>query len=402
MATERAPDLQAATAGRIHSFDILRGFALLGMIVVHFHDKSTDPGGIDEAVRIAIFRLVETKSHGTFTLLFGAGFAILLRRAEAVGRPITGFYLRRLAVLALFGFAADAFFGFAVLLVYAAWGVPLLVIRRWSTRTLIVTAILAAASLALYYLVYNAMVGPAGIEAAQKARFAVADSITGAVDAAEAQGSYLVLLQARLNHMAWFYSQPFFFVPGGTLALFIAGLLLVRHGVFERPLEHQRLLGALAAFGFTSWVTADWVLPRLFGIQAVFGLIRDQWLMFTYVSLALWALAVRPALVPRLRFCANAGRLALTNYLVQIAVIDLLFSGYALGLGEIRPIWGLPLALTLFAVQAVYSTVWLEHFRFGPAEWLWRSLTYGAAQPMRRAVQAAAVSVFAAMVSTHS
>ena len=63
-------------AQRIHTLDILRGFALLGMFVVHFHVNSTDPGGFDEAVRLFVWRLVETKSHGTFALLFGAGFAI--------------------------------------------------------------------------------------------------------------------------------------------------------------------------------------------------------------------------------------------------------------------------------------------------------------------------------------
>ena len=128
------------TDKRIASLDILRGFALLGMFVVHFHDHSTDPGGIDDVIRTFIWRFVESKSHGTFALLFGAGFAIQLRRAEARGAPFASLYLRRLAVLAAFGFAAHAFFGFNVLLGYAVWGVPLLLIRRWSTRTLLIVA----------------------------------------------------------------------------------------------------------------------------------------------------------------------------------------------------------------------------------------------------------------------
>jgi uncharacterized protein len=124
------------------------------------------------------------------------------------------------------------------------------------------------------------------------------------------------------------------------------------------------------------------------------GLLRDQWLMFTYVSVAVWLLAARPALVPRLWPFANAGRMALTNYLIQIAAIDLLFSGYALGLGTIRPLVGPVMALTLFAAEAAFSTLWLKRFRFGPAEWLWRSLTYGRKQPMRvSAVQSVASSV---------
>ena len=122
------------------------------MFVVHFHARSTEPGGLDDLLRTLIWRLVESKSHGTFALLFGAGFAIQLRRAESRNRPFTAIYLRRLAVLALFGVAAHAFLGFNVLLGYAVWGVPLLLIRKWSTRALVVTACLSAASVGLYHL----------------------------------------------------------------------------------------------------------------------------------------------------------------------------------------------------------------------------------------------------------
>ena len=76
--------------------------------------------------------------------------------------------------------------------------------------------------------------------------------------------------------------------------------------------------------------------------------------------------------------------MALTNYLLQIAALDLLFSGYALGLGQIRPLYVPAAALACFAAEAVFSTIWLRNFRFGPAEWLWRSLTYGQLQPLGR------------------
>ena len=76
--------------------------------------------------------------------------------------------------------------------------------------------------------------------------------------------------------------------------------------------------------------------------------------------------------------------MALTNYLLQIATLDLLFSGYALGLGKIRPVFGFAAALACFGAEAAFSTIWLKHFHFGPAEWLWRSLAYGERQPMRR------------------
>jgi uncharacterized protein len=375
------------TVERIHSLDILRGFALLGMFVVHFHARSTEPGGIDDLVRTLVWRLVEGKSHGTFALLFGAGFAIQLRRAEARGAPFASMYLRRLGVLALFGLAAHAFFGYNVLLGYAVWGLPLLAIRKWSTSALIVAALFSAVSVALYHQTANWVLalsaGPDAVTVAAAARRALAVSVNGALSAAADQNSYSVLLAARLRHMAWFYTQPFFFMPGATLALFISGLLMVRHGVFERPLAHRRLLATMAVFGLTCWLVDNWVVPR-WSVDLSLGIFRDQWLMFAYVSGALLLMATRPGLVRSLRPIANAGRMALTNYLIQIAALDLLFSGYALGLDTIRPVLGLGSALAFFAVEVAFSSGWLRHFRFGPAEWLWRSLTYGRWQPLGR------------------
>ena len=381
---------QGPVAGdRILSLDILRGLALFGMFVVHFHARSTEPGGLEDLLRTLIWRLVESKSHGTFALLFGAGFAIQLRTAERRNRPFTAIYLRRLAVLLLFGVAAHAFFGFNVLVGYAVWGVPLLLIRKWSTRALIVTAGLSMASVGLYHLAYQRYLlrhgGPAAIEAAYESARAVASTVNGARALAERQDSYAALIAARLAHMAWFYRQPFFFMPGATLTLFLTGVLLVRHGVFENPLAHSRVLAFLAAFGLVSWLAANWLLERG-GPDLLFLVFHDQWLAFTYVSVALFLLARWPSLIGHLAPVGTAGRMALTNYLLQIATLDLLFSGYAIGLGQIRPVAGFSLALACFGIEVGFSTLWLARFQFGPGEWLWRTLTYGHMPPLRRPI----------------
>src|SRR5687767_9133817 len=128
---------------RLETLDILRGFALFGMIIVHFHqrfrlttaDIQLTPG--EDLVGGIVWMGMEQKSMAVFALLFGAGSAILLRRAELQGKPLTGFYLRRLAVLAVIGLLVEIFTGFSVLVHYAIWGVPLLLIRNWSTRSLI-------------------------------------------------------------------------------------------------------------------------------------------------------------------------------------------------------------------------------------------------------------------------
>lgn len=386
LAAEELP-LAPSVADRIQSLDILRGLALLGMFVVHFHSRSTEPGGLDDILRTLIWRLVESKAHGTFALLFGAGFAIQLGRAERRNRQFSAIYLRRLAVLALFGIAAHSLFGFNVLVGYAIWGVPLLLIRKWSTRALVVTACLSAASVGLYHLAYQRYLslhgGAQAIEAAYETARVTAETVNGARRLAERQESYTILLAARLSHMAWFYRQPFFFMPGATLALFITGMLLVRHGLFENPLSHSRALGLLAAFGFIAWLASNWLL-ELWQLDPLFLILHDQWLTFTYVSVALLLLARWPGLIGRLALVANAGRMALTNYLLQIAALDLLFSGYGVGLGQIRPVTGFVVAIACFAAEAVMSTAWLARFQFGPAEWVWRGLTYGQMPPLRR------------------
>ena len=270
---------------------------------------------------------------------------------------------------------------------YAVWGVPLLLIRKWSTRALIVTASLSMASVGLYHLAYQRYLfrhgGPAAIEAAYESARAVASTVNGARALAERQDSYAALIAARLAHMAWFYRQPFFFMPGATLTLFLTGVLLVRHGVFENPLAHSRVLTFLGAFGLVSWLAANWLLERG-GPDLLFLVFHDQWLALTYVSVALFLLARWPSLIGRLAPVGNAGRMALTNYLLQIATLDLLFSGYAIGLGRIRPAAGFALALACFGIEVGLSTVWLARFQFGPAEWLWRALTYGHMPPSRR------------------
>jgi uncharacterized protein len=121
-------------------------------------------------------------------------------------------------------------------------------------------------------------------------------------------------------------------------------------------------------------------------VEPLFLIFRDQWLTFTYMSVALFLLASWPGLASRLAPIANAGRMALTNYLLQIAALDLLFSGYAIGLGQIRPVTGFLLALLCFACEVVLSTLWIRRFQFGPAEWLWRALTYGHRPPLRRPI----------------
>ena len=395
---DRAAD---PAARRIATLDVLRGFALLGMILVHFHQKTALPAsGPEELIGWVTWVGVEQKAWATFAFLFGVGFAVLLRRAESRGAPFVALYLRRLVALALFGVVAQVAFGFHILLEYAMWGVPLLLVRRWPTRSLVALAVLCALAGTIYSVASEsrdrATVGPRGAEAAAKERTAAAAARWKSLKAAEeTETSYAIVVAARLRHAAWMYSRPEVLVPGTNFVLFLVGLLALRRGVFDEPRRHVRLIAGATTFGLVSWA-ASWLLldglPGHFAVRDVrvplrsgLGLVADHWLALTYVGAIVLLLAYRPAWTRRLAAFAWAGRMALTNYFVQIVLLDWLTSAYGVGL-ELRPLLYVVGTLLLFALEVVLSRIWLARFRFGPLEWLWRSLTYGHPQPMRPVV----------------
>ncbi len=391
--TPTAPGIAAApldAAERLHAIDILRGLALFGMILVHFHQKMRlEVTGIEDLIPWGVWVGVEQKAWGTFAFLFGVGFAILLRRLEARQAPVVPIYLRRLATLAGFGIIAEVGFGFTILFAYAAWGVALLVLRKWSTRTLLISAALAAclkpviAEGSALYAAWSGAAPPASTTAVWYQ----------AVEAATHQTSYLTLLAARWDlfvatHPATWQDL----LPDVNLALFILGLLAVRHGILDQPKRHVRTIVGWMIFGAFSWGAAWLVLrniptPSIPGadwpIAYGFGLVQDQWLCFTYIGAVVLLLAYRPIWTVRLRAFGWTGRMALTNYMFQAAALDVLSSGYGFGL-RLRPYLYVVAAVLLFSVEVLFSGAWLTRFRFGPLEWVWRTLTYARPQPLRR------------------
>ena len=389
-----------AERDRIQVLDVLRGIALLGMFLVHFSDFSTGGNRADELYRSAVYLFFEERFWATFGILFGVGFAIQLRRADARGDAFVARYLRRLATLAAFGFAAHAFFGFNVLLGYAVWGVALLLFRRWSVRALVLATVLSAMSWHVYGITRASIVattrGEQAVRAQAASNAAASRAFNEANRKAQQSTSYRAVLAARLQHMRWFYAQRFSYLPVNTLTLFLLGFLGLRLGLFDAPERHRRLIASIAVFGVVSWATAWWVIPALpprtgpgfvggmilTSAQYGFGLVRTMWLAFAYIGAVLLLVAHNRAWLGRLAAFAWTGRMALTNYMIQIAILDLTFSKYALGL-SVTPLVGLTMAIALFVADALASRWWLARFRYGPFEWLWRSATYARWQPWR-------------------
>jgi uncharacterized protein len=160
-----------------------------------------------------------------------------------------------------------------------------------------------------------------------------------------------------------------------------------RAGLLRRPKDHRRLLwivllAGTAIGGCASLATA---LAQSAGRPSpvpgnLADLVAILPLAFAYAAAVL--LWVTPSMAAPF---AALGRMALTNYLAQSIVLTFVFYGYGLALfARVGPAAAFALACALYAVQTEISVLWLRHYRFGPVEWLWRSLTYGARQPFQQ------------------
>jgi uncharacterized protein len=399
VATLPAPPPAPVAAGeRLHTLDILRGLALFGMILVHFHQKMRlEASGLEDLVAWGVWVLVEQKAWGIFAFLFGVGFAVLLRRLEARGVPIVAIYLRRLAALAVLGVVAEVGFGFSILLAYAVWGLALLLIRRWSTPALLATA--AAAAMARPVVAELTALYAWWIRAGPS--LPRSDSLRRAAEAAAEHAGYLTLLSARWSLFVGGLPRGWRdLLPDTNLALFCLGLLAVRHRILDEPRRHQRVIVGWMVFGALSW-GAWWLalrdlselpVPGTVGpVSEGLGLVREQWLCLTYIGAVVLLLAHRPAWMDRLAVVGRAGRMALTNYMLQVVVLDALASAYGWKL-RLRPYAYVAAAALLFAAEMALSSLWLARYRFGPLEWLWRTVTYARPQPLRRAAQSGSPS----------
>jgi uncharacterized protein len=279
--------------------------------------------------------------------------------------------------------------GFTILLDYAIWGVALFLVRNWSTRALLVLAVVAAMATTIVSITRQAVtisrLGPERAAVAAQARQQRASERWQLVRNAETTGSYSEAVRARWSHTRWQYLRWEVFIPSSNLVLFILGLLAIRHGVFDDPLGKKRMIVTAMLIGLMSWGAAWWLLPKLpadatiNGVRIPFrfgmGIVSDQWLAITYIGAATLLLAHFPGAVRRLSLFGVAGRMALTNYVIQAALISWLAFGYGLSL-QVRPYFVVLWTVGLFTALAVFSKLWLSRFAYGPLERIWRSLTY--------------------------
>ncbi|MCS3745167.1 uncharacterized protein FHY18_000697 [Xanthomonas arboricola] len=401
--------LPIAATERIVVLDVLRGFALLGILLMNIEAfvgpldlalSGVEPHwhGADRVADALVYIFVQGKFYPLFSMLFGMGFAVMAQRAERAGRGFFGMYLRRTAGLLVIGLAhAVLLWSGDVLVTYALLAVLLLGARNAPTVTLpwlAALVYLCAPALVLLYGVAGAMMQAAPASAVDW-KSAMADVAQQAVANVQAQraalghGTYLQATAQRWHDLREAMSGLSINGPA-MLGMFLLGSWFVRSGAIAAPERFPRLFrvlryGALPlglGVMLLSYAVEPWMDPARLSMR-LSGAFALALVAGPLMSLGYAAWVVRFA--SHLAWLAPAGRMALSNYLLQSLLCSWIFYGYGLGYFEQLPrLWQLPFAVGLFALQVVASQAWLHWFRFGPVEWVWRSATYLRVPPMRR------------------
>ena len=420
-------DMQAKLAPvggreRVEVMDVLRGFALLGILLMNIEGfvgplmesvtgVNARFSGADRWMDAVIYIFVQGKFITLFSLLFGMGFAMMLERANATGTTGTMLYARRLLALLVIGLVhAILIWSGDILLTYTLLGfVLLLCFRRTPVSRLPKWGI---ALYALPLLLTFAMAGfatlaqqdPQASAEIQKGMAAQAQQIAALVDGerqAFGSGTYAEAVAQRATDTSAMLGFLVFFGPA-LLGVFLFGAWFMRSGVIRDSAAHLPLFRRLRNLGFglglPLMLWSVWAHPTMSFSEMSLGSAAAQTaaqvanvlMMLGYLSVIVLAMQ-QPAWAQRLRWLAPAGRMALTNYLMQSVVCTLVFYGYGLGYFERLPrAWQPLFVIALFALQVVFSRWWLSRYRLGPMEWLWRWMTYGRRPAFRLAAPAVA------------
>jgi uncharacterized protein len=407
MPTQAAP---VAASERIPTLDVIRGVALLGIFIMNMPGFSTSyfagadgsylwPAWWDRTAETARDVLFSGKFNSMFSMLFAVGFTIQLGRLEqrdpASAKTI---YLRRIFWLFVFGVIhSTVFWTGDVLHMFALFGLVLLVLRRAPDKVLV--ALFAAA------LLYPVVLGAYRVltttpELVQQA-IARSQAWEASNNAAYGGGSFFAAVREHTREMIYYYTnlRPFLRTLGAYAQFFatvLIGLWLGRRNFFQNtgaylPLVRRVQWWALGVGALTGAVFGYYIATVVDPTPTPFALVARTCYFVCRIAMTVFYVAIIVRAMHddvwrrRLAPLATAGRMPLTNYLLQTLIATFIFYGWGLGFwGKVGPALELVLAVGIFfLVQIPLSRLWLRRFAMGPMEYLWRVLTYGL-EPLRR------------------
>ncbi|MES2442911.1 MAG: DUF418 domain-containing protein [Pseudomonadota bacterium] len=378
---------ERSVESRLEVVDILRGFALAGLFLVHMIESyelywsRPDGGPIGDTV----YLLFAGKSFSLLALCFGFSFYVLMERAAQRGVDFTARFAWRLTVLLVIGFLHALVYRGDIIQLLAAMGFLLLIAHRVkNNRVLVAAAIFFLAQPLLWVQLAAAASGAAW---ANQLPLHYQDPGMPIY----LHGSLAEMLQVNLWAGQW--SKWWFMVESGRvmqiMGLYLIGMVLGRIGFFARLGEFAKArwialavaLGAAVALYWWRGDLAAWFAGQGHGDGAnrEFGYILGSW--FELAGMSSWALILCALYGTRLRALvhpfAAMGRLTLTLYIAQSLVFVPVFYGFGLGhWADWSQGTRLTVGLAALAVQLVFAAAWLKRFHYGPIEWVWRALTY--------------------------
>ncbi|WP_010529904.1 DUF418 domain-containing protein [Lentibacillus jeotgali] len=371
--------------------DAARGFAILGIFVVNIGAFSAPyflygggedawPTAVDQATQMLIDIFFQASFYTLFSVLFGFGLQILNERLMVKKIAVKPFLYRRLTILIIFGMVhAFLIWHGDILLSYGIIGLFFVAFIYRSDKTILLWgSLMLGVSVFLYTLMlYNvkAFLGSASTSEINRAEKNYSSDNLSAI------------LGQNLND--WLYSNSVFsylLLATTLLPLFLFGLYLARKRWLHNPREHRDKL-------LNGWIISLIVFivlkmgPHLYGNPVWFSYAQDNIggtasALFYVFSIALLGQSMLGQKL--LRPFSYIGRMSLSNYIFQSLFCFVLFYGVGFGLyGSIRPIQAMGIVVLFYVVQILVSKWWLTKFRYGPLEWIWRSLTYKQKQPLR-------------------
>jgi uncharacterized protein len=395
---------------RITALDALRGFALLGIIVMHMlqhfgygfvpaTQEILHFPRLDAVIQWIGNNVVMGRFINIFAFLFGMSLFIQIDRAAKKGIDFRYRFVWRMILLMLFGLLCHSFYNVEIISVYAFFGLLLLALYRVKTWILVILAIVLLLGVPRVAQVYfhNQQVAAelglseqvANIE--QQTNRVQPEHITNPSFINSAKYNYTERLEAKLKYQFSFIGRGYV-----TFAIFIFGLLVGRSRFLESAHLHRERLFQLFA-GFTVLTVALSTLQTLMPEQNIRIFFRADgvhlpWALVLYQTLSDLSLVTYSGALASgflmlyyskrcgryLEVLSPYGRAALTNYIMQGVIGSILFAPWAFGFtfGS----WGhfalVMLGLLIYVIQGVFSYVWLKYYLYGPLEWLWRSGTY--------------------------
>jgi uncharacterized protein len=385
---------------------VLRGFALFGVLLINMIDLAGEPvyrfdfpGGRAPLDAFVIEFFIEKRFMALFSLLFGVGVALQIQRAAEKGVPFFGTFARRMLILIGFGMVHFLFYRGDILTRYAIVGMLLVPFYRLPIRWIVASAV--------FFLVANAVLPLAfdAIPAVQAGLGQIRETLKILPPAEETCGqlhaefdrkfrnvyAWASFAQMRTMEACRFPWEATGWI-GGTMImnLFLTGLAFGKARFFSRidELAPRIAAGALiaAVAGFAA-LGLTYAVDREAGELILAGrrFLRSSGVVLSALGYG-GALILLFRTVPGHRILsplAAMGRMALTVYIGQSVLSAWLFQGWGMGWGNYPGLRALvPLAVAIYLSEVLFCNAWLRYFRFGPLEWLWRSLTYGRLQPM--------------------